>query len=343
MSELSDVYEQLFAGDDFTTQQAEQVMDRVMDGKLDEAQIGALLAALRAKGETSKEIAGFARSMRSHARSFELDDTYRPLIDTCGTGGDQVETINISTLSALVAAGAGVRVAKHGNRSVSSQCGSADLLEALGVKLELEPAQVKQSIMKTGIGFMYAPAFHKAMRHAIGPRKSLGVRTVFNLLGPLTNPAGADRQLLGVFSRDWVRPIAEALQELGLERAMVVHGEIGMDEISLSGETFYAEVNGDEVSEGVLKPDDFGMEPIDIEDIAGGDPDHNSALTRRLLDNDLEGPIQQIICANAGAVIYLAGEADDLQEGAGQARQSIAEGDARRALEDLVNFTRSVD
>ncbi len=343
MSNLPEILEQILTEQSLDPQTAEDVMDRVMDGDLDEAQIGGLLVALRAKGETAAEITGFARSMRTHARSFDLPGQYRPLVDTCGTGGDSAPTINISTVSALVAAGAGVRVAKHGNRSVSSRCGSADLLEALGVRLELSPEQVEESIKRTGIGFMYAPAFHRAMKHAIGPRKSLGVRTVFNLLGPLTNPAGADRQLLGVFSGDWVRPIAEALRDLGVRRALVVHGVDGLDEISLSDETVYAEVDGDTIEEGTLSPDDFGLDPISLEEIAGGGPEENRRITRTLLRGEAPRPIESIILANAGAVIYLAGGAENLEEGVSRAEQSVREGEAQRTLDELVSFTQSVD
>jgi len=337
-----ELLEHLFSNQDLTDQQARQTMDRVMDGDWDEARIGGFLTAMRAKGETSEEIAGFAESMREHAKSFEISPEYRPLVDTCGTGGDSVESINISTLSAIVAAGAGVRVAKHGNRSVSSKCGSADLLEALGVQLELEPDQVRDSIEEVGIGFMYAPAFHGAMKHAIGPRKSLGVRTVFNLLGPLTNPADADRQLLGVFSSEWVLPVAEALKHLGVERALVVHGEVGMDEISLKGKTSYAEVNGSEISEGCFQPSDFGLDPINLEDIAGGDIETNRAIAERLLEGRAAEPIEAIISVNAGAVIYLGGNADSIQQGVTVAQKSIESGQAREHLEHLVEFTQSV-
>lgn len=342
LSEIRDVLEQLLSGEDLRTPEAEEVMDELMSGELDEAQIGSLLTALRAKEETAEEIAGFARSMREHAKSFDLSETYRPLVDTCGTGGDSVETINVSTLSALVAAGAGANVAKHGNRSVSSKCGSADLLEQLGVKLELSPDQVKESIRETGIGFMYAPAFHASMKHAIGPRKSLGIRTVFNLLGPLTNPAAADRQLVGVFSEDWVRPLAEALSELGVERAMVVHGTEGMDEVSASTRTVYAEVSDGEVQDGELSPDSLGIEPVDLEDIRGGGPEENEKITRELLAGEAPQPMEDIIAVNAGTVIYLASEATDLQGGIKRARKSLASGEARQSLEELVEFTNSV-
>lgn len=340
MSEFSDVLETIVDGQDLSVDEAEALMDRLMEGEFDDAQIGALLTALRVKGETPDEIAGFARSMRQHARRLDPPDEVRPLVDTCGTGGDDVETINISTLSAIVAAGAGARVAKHGNRSVSSQCGSADLLEALGLKLELEPDQVRRSLEETGFGFMFAPNFHASMKHAIGPRRSLGVRTVFNLLGPLTNPADADRQLLGVFSEEWVRPIAEALRTLGVERAMVVHGRVGMDEISPSGPTAYAEVRDGDVREDVMSPEDVGMDTVPIEDLAGGDPETNKTIARDLLAAEAPGPIESAVALNAGAVLYVGGEAESLEDGIKRARDSIRHGRARERLEDAVSFSR---
>lgn len=339
MSEYSTLLEDVINGIDLSQEDAEDVMDRIMNGEWDDAQIGGFLTALRIKGETSGEIAGFASGMRSHALAFKLDSEMRPVVDTCGTGGDSVDTINISTLSALVASAAGVRVAKHGNRSVSSKCGSADLLEALDVQLELDPEEVKTCIERTKIGFMYAPAFHRAMKHAIGPRKSLGVRTVFNLLGPLTNPADADRQLLGVFSDKWVRPMAEALRSLGVERAMVVHGTDGLDEISLSAETLYAELRNGDVTEGVFSPADFGLETIDIQDLEGGGIETNKQITIDLLEGRASDPVENIIAANAGAVIYLADRAGTLKEAVRVAKDVIRSGDARERLNKLVRFT----
>lgn len=323
---------------DFATARA--WMDSIMDGELDEAQIGGLLVALRARGESPEEIAGFARSMRDHSRGLDLDDEYRPLVDTCGTGGDKLDTFNISTLSALVATAGGARVAKHGNRSVSSSCGSADLLEALGVEIELPPAAVEACIREVGIGFMFAPTFHLAMKHAIGPRKSLGIRTVFNLLGPLTNPARADRQLLGVFGPEWVRPVAEALRTLGVEKALVVHGLDGLDEISLSQATKYAELDGDSIEGGVFEASDFGVETIQSSEIAGGDSQENRQLADRLLDGKATEPVEDIVCVNAGAVLYLADRAHDLRSGVELARECIKNGQARETLEYFVEFTQ---
>ncbi len=342
MIDVSQTLERLLDDENLSRGEAESVMDAMMSGYLDEAQIGSLLTALRFSGETAEEITGFASSMRDHAKSFDLSDGYRPLVDTCGTGGDSVETINISTPSAITAAGAGANVAKHGNRSVSSQCGSADLLEELGVKLELSPDQVKECIRETGIGFMYAPAFHASMKHAIGPRKSLGIRTVFNLLGPLTNPAGADRQLVGVFGPEWVRPIAEALSALDVDRALVVHGTEGMDEISPAERTLYAEVEDGSVEAGEFVPEDFEVDPIDLEDIRGGGPEQNREISMRLLEGNGPEPVEDVVAINAGAVTYLAGEADNLKNGAGVVREAIHTGKAARSLRELVEFTRTV-
>lgn len=343
MSEFSDTLEAIVDGQDLTVDGAQALMDRLMEGEFDDAQIGALLTALRVKGETPDEIAGFARSMRRHARRLDLSEDLRPVVDTCGTGGDSVETINISTLSALVAAGAGLPVAKHGNRSVSSRCGSADLLEALGMTLELEPEQVRRSLEETGFGFMFAPNFHASMKHAIGPRRSLGVRTVFNLLGPLTNPADADRQLVGVFGEEWVRPIARALGTLGVERAMVVHGTVGMDEISPSGPTVYAEVRDGDVEEGSLEPSDLGVDPVPVETLAGGGPEQNETIARDLLAGEASDPVESAVALNAGAVLYVGGRADSLRDGVERARESIHSGRARERTEEAVEFSRQVD
>ncbi len=335
MTNFRTVLEAIMEGEKLSFERSQSVMDLIMDGDLDSAQIGGLLAALRTRRETSTEIAGFASSMRKHATRLKPDDSLRPLVDTCGTGGDEAETINVSTLAAITAAGAGARVAKHGNRSVSSRCGSADLLEILGVKLELGPDAVEACIRASGMGFMFAPAYHGAMKHAIGPRKSLGVRTIFNLLGPLTNPADADRQVLGVFSEEWVEPLAAALRELDVERALVVHGTDGMDEISMSAPTHVAEIDGDSLSTGTLTPDDFGLSSIDLADIRGGNPEHNESVARELLDGEPAPAVETIVSANAGAVLYVAGEADSLEEGADQAREAIHSGAARTTLETL--------
>src|SRR6056297_11711 len=253
-------------GEDLTQDEAREAATAVFDGAT-EAQIGALLAALRAKGETETEIAGFAQGMRDAARTIDPDRS--PLVDTCGTGGDDYDTINVSTTSAIVASGAGVPVAKHGNYSVSSSSGSADVLDVVGVEVDAEPPAVEKAIERDGIGFMLAPVFHPAMKAVIGPRKELGMRTVFNVLGPLTNPAGADAQVVGVYDPDLVPVLARSLAKMPVDRALVVHGS-GMDEIALHDETVVAEVDGDDVDQYTLAPEDIGLDSADVSAVAGG-------------------------------------------------------------------------
>jgi len=273
---MQDYIRRVTEGEDLTQNEAREAATAVFDGAT-EAQIGALLAALRAKGETETEIAGFAQGMRDAARTIDPDRT--PLVDTCGTGGDDYDTINVSTTSAIVAAGAGVPIAKHGNYSVSSSSGSADVLEVAGVTVDSEPPAVQDAIEADGIGFMLAPVFHPAMKAVIGPRKELGMRTIFNVLGPLTNPAAADAQLLGVYSPELVPVIARALTQMPVDRALVVHGS-GMDEIGLHDETTVAEVDGDEITEYTLTPEDLGLDSAPIADVAGGTPDGERRRSR---------------------------------------------------------------
>jgi anthranilate phosphoribosyltransferase len=327
--------ERVVEGEDLTVAEARSAATQVFEDATD-AQIGALLSGLRAKGETEAEIAGFAQGMRAAART--IDPDRQPLVDTCGTGGDDYDTINVSTASALVASGAGVSVAKHGNYSVSSPTGSADVLEAVGVPVEAEPPAVERGIEEAGIGFMLAPVFHPAMKAVIGPRQELGVRTVFNVLGPLTNPAGADAQVLGVYDPDLVPLIARALAHMPVEHALVVHGS-GMDEIAIHGETTVAEVRGESVEEYVLEPEDFGLSRADVDAIAGGTPTENAADLEGILDGSVTGPKRDVVLANAGAAIYVAGEAASLREGVEAARQSIESGAAREKLEALQGVT----
>jgi anthranilate phosphoribosyltransferase len=297
-----------------------------------EAQIGALLAALRSKGETETEIAGFAQGMRDAART--IDPDREPLVDTCGTGGDDYDTINVSTTSAIVASGAGVPVAKHGNYSVSSSSGSADVLEEVGVEVEAEPPAVEEAIEDDGIGFMLAPVFHPAMKAVIGPRKELGMRTVFNVLGPLTNPAGADAQVVGVYDPDLVGVVARSLAHMDVERALVVHGS-GLDEIAVHAETRVAEVEGDGIEEYAVSPADFGLPSHDVGDVAGGTPEANAADLRGIVEGEVEGAKRDIVLANAGAALYVAGAADDLPDGVEAARKAIDDGDAARKLDEM--------
>src|ERR1700686_4753695 len=326
------------AGGHLSRLEAEAAMEEILSGRAGEDSIVALLSALRAKGETVEELVGFARAMRRHATPI-FSDTSRPnalLVDTCGTGGDASSTFNISTTAAFVAAGAGVRVAKHGNRSISSKCGSADVLEALGVSLDVPPERVGAAIREIGIGFLFAPALHTAMRHAMPARRRLG-RTAFNLLGPLTNPAGARAQVAGVFSDKVVEKVALVLSELGVERAFVVHGAGGLDEISLAGETTVGDVHRGGVRIYQVTPEDFGLERAPLEAISGGDAAHNANLISAILTGE-PGPRRDIVVANAGAAIVAPGRAADFLEGAQLAAASIDSGEAQKKLDALIGF-----
>ncbi|MFQ3318922.1 MAG: anthranilate phosphoribosyltransferase [Natronomonas sp.] len=321
-------------GEDLSLEGAREAASLVFE-EATEAQIGALLAALRAKGETETEIAGFAQGMREAARTISPDR--EPLVDTCGTGGDGHDTINVSTTSSFVVAGAGVPVAKHGNYSVSSSSGSADVLEELGVTIDAEPPAVERCIEDIGMGFILAPVFHPAMKAVIGPRKELGMRTIFNVLGPLTNPAGADAQVVGVYDPDLVPVLADALSQMAVDRALVVHGA-GLDEIGVHGESTVAEVDGDDVKEYTVTPDALGVGTYDLTDVAGGSPTENARDLRGILEGDVGGAKRDIILANAGAAIYVAGEADSLEAGVDAARESIDSGGAIEQFEALREF-----
>jgi anthranilate phosphoribosyltransferase len=336
---MQPLIEKVEAGGHLSREEADAAMEEVLSGRAGEDSIVALLAGLRTKGETVEELVGFARVMRRHATPI-FSDGSRPdelLVDTCGTGGDASGTFNISTAAAFVAAGAGVHVAKHGNRSISSKCGSADVLEALGVSLDVPPDRIGAAIREIGIGFLFAPAMHTAMRHAMPARRRLG-RTVFNLLGPLTNPAGARAQVVGVFSASWVENIANVLAELGVARAFVVHGAGGLDEISLAGETTVGEVRGNVVKMYEVTPEDFGLERAPISAISGGDAAYNAGLIRAIFAGEL-GPRRDIVIANASAAIVAAGRAADFFEGARLAAESIDSGAARKKLDALIAFT----
>ena len=327
------------SGSDLSRQEAELAMEEILSGRSDEETIVALLTALRAKGETVAELVGFARAMRHHSTPVFADGS-RPdalLVDTCGTGGDSSGTFNISTAAAFVAAGAGVHIAKHGNRSISSKCGSADVLEALGVSLDVPPEPVGAAIHEIGIGFLFAPALHTAMRHAMPARRRLG-RTVFNLLGPLTNPAGARAQVAGVFTNQVVEKVALVLSELDVERAFVVHGAGGLDEISLSGETTVGDVHRDALRIYQVTPEDFGLERAPLEAISGGDAAQNAAHIRAILSGET-GPRRNIVVANAAAAIVASGRAADFLEGAQLAAASIDSGEARKKLDSLIEIS----
>ena len=315
-------------------------MLEILEGAATPAVTAALLTALRMKGETAAEVTGFARAMRASALPVRpVKTSPAHLIDTCGTGGDGGRTFNVSTAAAFVAAGAGVAVAKHGNRSISSRCGSADVLEALGVDVTLGAEGVGQSIDETGIGFLFAPVMHPAMRHAGPIRRELGIRTVFNMLGPLTNPAGAELQVMGVYSEGIVPLAAETLARLGTRRALVVHGSDGLDEISLAGPTRFAEVRAGGIRQGSLEPSDFGLSTAPAETLAGGDASANAAILRSVLAGR-PGPARDIVILNAGAALHVAEVAGSWHEGAELAARSIDSGAAASKLAALAEFSR---
>ena len=325
-------------GRDLGAEEMRTVMRLIMTGEATEAQIGGFLIGLRMKGETVGEIAAAAAVMRELSAKVEVE--HSGLVDVVGTGGDAAHTFNISTASALVAAGAGARVAKHGNRSVSSTSGAADVLEAAGVHLDLSPTEVAQCIEEVGIGFMFAQKHHSAMRHAIGPRREMAVRTVFNLLGPLTNPAGAPNQLVGVFAPEWVRPVAEVLQRLGSRHVLVAHSEDGLDEMSIAAPTRLAELKGGEITTRTVAPEEFGLTRADLASITVSSADESLAFVEQALDGR-DGPARAIVCLNAGAAIYAAGVADTLHEGVEAAKRATKDGSARERLDALVAKTRS--
>jgi len=325
--------------EDLAEHEATAAMEAILSGEASPTLVGALLVALSMKGETADEVVGFARAMRAHAAPIPCRSRPESLFDTCGTGGDGLHSFNISTVSAFVVAGAGVPVAKHGNRSISSRCGSADVLEALGVNVRLTPEQVAASIDAVGIGFLFAPLIHPAMRHAQPIRADLKMRTVFNILGPLTNPAGAGAQVVGVFEKRLVGLLAEALRRLGAQRAFVVHGSDGLDEITTTGPSLLAEAANGKVVERTVTPEDFGLARARPEDLTGGDRDANAAILRAILGGE-PGPKRDIVIANAAAALVAAGLAADFRLGAERAAESIASGKARAKLEELVRFTR---
>ena len=329
---LTRAIDEVASGAHLTTDHASAVLDEIMEGRSSEVQTAAFLIALRAKGETVPELIGLARTMRRLAASVETAS--EDLVDTAGTGGGP-STFNISTAAALVAAGAGCAVAKHGNRSSTSRSGSADLLEALGVSIELDPEGVGRCIEEIGFGFMFAPRHHAAMKHVVPVRKELAVRTIFNFLGPLTNPAGADRQLLGVSDRRYQETIAQALAGLGCERALVVSSDEGVDELSVSARTRVIEVSEGRTEEWFVEPEEFGFERAPLAAIAGGEPAENAALVRRVLDGE-GGAAREVVVLNAGAAILVGGAAEDLGAGIERAREAIDSGAAREVLERLV-------
>jgi anthranilate phosphoribosyltransferase len=349
---IKDAIAKVIKREDLTQAEMEAAMDEIMTGQATPAQIGALLTGLRMKGETVEEIAGAARVMRAKATRIDLGNQLvnidrdeinveeETILDTCGTGGDSTNTFNVSTATALVAAGAGVRVAKHGNRAVSSVCGSADVLEHLGVKLDLPPQSVADCIREVGIGFLYAPLFHGAMKHAAGPRREMGIRTIFNLLGPLTNPAGATVQVLGVYDQALTEKIARVLGRLGSKEAFVVCGEGTFDEISICGPTRVSHLKAGKVETFDMTPEDYGFPRAAIEAIRGGDAQENARIIREVLEGE-KGPKRDMVLLNAGAALMVAGLGPDLRGGIKRAEESIDSGKARAKLDSLIRFTQS--
>jgi anthranilate phosphoribosyltransferase len=323
---------------DLSEAEAIDVMNQIMTGEATPLQVAAVLTALRMKGETVDEITGAARVMREKAHRVNVG--MKTVLDTCGTGGDQKGTFNISTTAAFVLAGAGVNVAKHGNRSVSSQSGSADVLGALGVKVDAPRERVEQCIAKIGIGFLFAPLLHEAMKYAVQPRRDIGIRTIFNILGPLTNPAMATHQLIGIYSGELVAVIAHVLKNLGSVRAMIVHGLEGLDEISLCGPTKVAELRDGQVKEYTIEPEQFGFKRCRLEELHGGNAAQSAIIVRGVLDGK-KGPARDVVLLNSGAALYVSGSAATIDDGIRLAAESIDSTKARQKLEQLVAMTNA--
>lgn len=319
--------------------QAEEVMNQIMQGEASDAQIGAYLMALRMKGETQSEIVGSAKAMRANSTKVPVAGDPN-LLDTCGTGGDKSGTFNISTTVAFVAAGAGVKVAKHGNRASSSKCGSADVLAELGVNLDLTPEQVGESVDKIGIGFLFAPKLHPAMKFAIGPRRQMAIRTIFNILGPLTNPAGAQRQLMGVFAADLTIMLANVLRDLGTKSALVVNGYGGLDELTTTGPNQVSHLRDGEVNTFSLNPADLGFAGAHISDLLGDDAKTNATILRGVLSGEVDGAKGDVVLLNAGAALLAAEKVDTLRDGVTLARDVLSSGAALAKLDELIRFTQ---
>jgi anthranilate phosphoribosyltransferase len=334
---MKEFLQKLISGQNLSTPEAVAAFDRIMDGEATPAQLGAFLAALRIKGETIEEVTGACSSMRRHA--VFIDPRGKRVVDTCGTGGDSLGTFNISTTAAFVVAGAGVPVAKHGNRSMTSKCGSADVLAELGVNLDVSPDIMEECIHEVGIGFLFAPKLHPAMKHAMGPRRELGFRTIFNLLGPLANPAGARCQVLGVFAPELTEMFAEVLKHLGSQRVFVVHGQDGMDEITITGTTRISELRDGTIRTYNFDPLTVMDDYADIATLIGGDPKQNAVITRSILEGE-KGPRRDIVCLNAAAGLIAGGKAADFIEGFCLAGKTIDSGAAWRTLEGLVTKTQ---
>ena len=322
---------------DLEKNEVETLFRDLMEGKLTDAQIGAVLIGLKMKGETVEEITQAAKIMREKAVKVPVKDKSR-LVDTCGTGGDKVDTFNVSTITAFVIAGAGAKVAKHGNRSVSSKCGSADIMQALGINIEMPPQIAAKALEEVGLAFLFAPIYHPAMKNVIKQRRELGVRTIFNILGPLSNPAQAKYQLMGVFDENLVEPLAKVLRLLGIERGYVVHGKEGLDEVSITTETVVGEINGDEIFVYTVKPEDFGLKRASLNEITGGDIECNLKIALDILEGKDKSAKTDFVTLNAGFALSAAGIVDDIKEGIELAKESIYLGKAYEVLEKLRNL-----
>lgn len=339
--ELKNIVSKLVNKQDLTKEECINAMQKIMSGESDPTLTSAFLVSLRMKGEKPSEIASLALTMHEFAEKIN-PNVDGILVDTCGTGGDKINTFNVSTTAMFVVAGTGIPIAKHGNRAITSKAGSADVLESLGVKIDLEPEKVKECIEKVGVGFMFAPIFHKAMKNVMPIRKALGIRTVFNILGPLTNPANTKGQVLGVFEPELTKQLAEVLKIIGVKRAFVVHGIDGLDEISTIGKTKISELKDGEINNYTISPEDFGIKRSKLEDINGGDVDYNVKLLKDILDpKKPDSPVRDIVLLNAAAGIVVGGEADSLKEGLVLAKESILSGKAQEKLHNLIKFCKS--
>jgi anthranilate phosphoribosyltransferase len=339
-NEIQKAINHLIDGKSLTRKESKRVMNLIMQGKATDAQISAFLVALRMKGETVDEITGAAEAMKSNAT--RINTKYRNVVDTCGTGGDSLHTFNISTAAAFVAAGAGVAVAKHGNRSVSSKCGSADVLTALGVNIDISPERMEECLFSNGIAFLFAPKLHSSMKYALGPRREIGARTIFNILGPLTNPARTRRQLIGVYDKKLVRLVVEVLKELGAKQVMAVHGVNGLDEISISGPTHVCELVDDQMYEYEISPDDFGMKTAPIEEIQSATCQSNKKFLTSVL-NGKQSAARDVVLLNAGAAIKVSGKVSSIYDGLKLAQESIDSGKALEKLNQMVTFTNEIN
>ncbi|WP_028950769.1 anthranilate phosphoribosyltransferase [Sulfurihydrogenibium subterraneum] len=335
---IKEIIKKITERKDLSKEEVLFLFQEIMDGKLTDAQLGAVLVGLKMKGETIDEISAAASVMREKAIKVNVKDKSK-LVDTCGTGGDSIGTFNVSTISAFVVAASGAKVAKHGNRSVSSKCGSADLMESLGVKIDMSPQEVEKCIDEIGLGFLFAPIFHPAMKNVIRQRREIGVRTIFNLLGPLSNPADAPYQLMGVYDKDLVEPLARVLVNLGIKRAFVVHGLEGLDEVSLTTETLVAQVDNTDVEVYTIKPEDFGLKRVSIEDLKGGDITENTEIALKILQGKDYSPKTDFVVLNSAFALKVAGVVDNIKEGIELAKESIYSKKAYEVLEKLRNFS----